>query len=44
MPDRHTLAETEKAMSAHVSDLTLTFPPRQQFRVSTEQRTPFGSI
>src|SRR5215208_7116604 len=26
MPDRRTLAETEKAMSAHVSDLTLNFP------------------
>ena len=26
MPDRHTLAETEKAMSAHVSDLPLNFP------------------
>jgi DNA-binding MarR family transcriptional regulator len=26
MPDRHTLAETEKAMSAHVSDLALNFP------------------
>ena len=26
MPDRHTLAETEKAMSAHVSDLTPNFP------------------
>src|SRR5215216_125450 len=26
MPDRHTLAETEKAMSAHVSDLALDFP------------------
>jgi DNA-binding MarR family transcriptional regulator len=26
MPDRHTLAETEKAMSAHVSDLSLNFP------------------
>ena len=25
MPDRHTLAETEKAMSAHVSDLPLSF-------------------
>ena len=26
MPDRHTLAETEKAMSEHVSDLPLNFP------------------
>ena len=26
MPDRHTLAETEKAMSAHVSQLPLNFP------------------
>jgi MarR family transcriptional regulator, organic hydroperoxide resistance regulator len=26
MPDRHTLAETEQAMSAHVSDLALDFP------------------
>jgi DNA-binding MarR family transcriptional regulator len=26
MPDRHTLAETEKAMRAHVSDLSLNFP------------------
>jgi len=26
MPDRHTLAETEKAMSAHVSELPLNFP------------------
>jgi DNA-binding MarR family transcriptional regulator len=26
MPDRHTLAETEKAMSAHVSGLPLDFP------------------
>jgi DNA-binding MarR family transcriptional regulator len=26
MPDRHTLAETEKAMSNHVSDLPLNFP------------------
>jgi MarR family transcriptional regulator, organic hydroperoxide resistance regulator len=26
MPDRHTLAETEKAMSAHVSDLPLNLP------------------
>ena len=26
MPDRHTLAETEKAMSTHVSDLPLNFP------------------
>jgi DNA-binding MarR family transcriptional regulator len=26
MPDRHTLAETEQAMNAHVSDLALNFP------------------
>jgi DNA-binding MarR family transcriptional regulator len=26
MPDRHTLAETEKAMSAHVTGLALNFP------------------
>jgi MarR family transcriptional regulator, organic hydroperoxide resistance regulator len=26
MPDRHTLAETEKAMNAHVGDLALDFP------------------
>lgn len=26
MPDRHTLAETEKAMQAHVSGLALNFP------------------
>jgi DNA-binding MarR family transcriptional regulator len=26
MPDRHTLAATEKAMSAHVSDLPINFP------------------
>jgi DNA-binding MarR family transcriptional regulator len=26
MPDRHTLAETEKAMSTHVSELALNFP------------------
>jgi MarR family transcriptional regulator, organic hydroperoxide resistance regulator len=26
MPDRHTLAETEKAMTAHVSDLPLNLP------------------
>jgi len=26
MPDRHTLAETEKAMSTHVSELPLNFP------------------
>jgi DNA-binding MarR family transcriptional regulator len=26
MPDRHTLAETEKAMNAHVSGLPLNFP------------------
>ena len=26
MPDRHTLAETEKAMSAHVSELPLNYP------------------
>ena len=26
MPDRHTLAETEKAMNAHVSGLALNFP------------------
>jgi MarR family transcriptional regulator, organic hydroperoxide resistance regulator len=26
MPDRHTLAETEKAMSNHVSDLPVNFP------------------
>lgn len=26
MPDRHTLAETEKAMTAHVGELALNFP------------------
>jgi MarR family transcriptional regulator, organic hydroperoxide resistance regulator len=26
MPDRHTLAETEQAMNAHVTDLALNFP------------------
>ena len=41
MPDRHTLAETEKAMSAHVSDCRSTFLPRPRSRAlpRRERRT-----